>query len=145
MPPALQLEMANRLEEIPHAREKVSRWLAGQGAFAGADYLAGLAIEELVTNWIKYGHDDTREHRLALRLEFEDGELRLCVTDDGRPFNPLDRPAPDVTLSAEERPIGGLGLHLLRRFFDRMEYRRVDGVNRLTLAKRGPLDDRLPA
>lgn len=138
MIPALQLEMASRLEAIPPAREEVSRWLAQRGAFAGADFLAGLAIEELATNCLKYGYDDTAEHRIAVRVELDDRELRLCVEDDGRPFNPLDQPPPDVTLPAEVRPMGGLGLHLLRRLFDRIEYRRVGRRNRLILVKRGP-------
>lgn len=138
MKPVLQLEIASRLEEIPRAREVVSGWLATQGAFPGADYLAGLAIEELATNCIKYGYEDPRAHRIGLRVEFDDGELRVGVEDDGRPFNPLEQPAPDVTLAAEDRPIGGLGLHLLRRMFDRMEYHREDGLNRVRLVKRGP-------
>lgn len=138
MTPALQLEIDTRLEDIPRARDAASQWLAGQGAFAGAGYLAGLAIEELVTNCLKYGHDHPRGHCVAVRVEYVDGELRLRVEDDGRPFNPLDRPAPDLTLPAGERPLGGLGLHLLRRMFDRMEYRRVGGRNEVRLFKRDP-------
>lgn len=141
MPPVLQLEIESRLEAIPRARDEASRWLAGQGAFAGAGYLAGLAIEELATNCIKYGYDHPPGHRIGIRVEFADGELRLSVEDDGRPFNPLDRPAPDVTLPAEARPMGGLGLHLLRRLFDRLEYRRVGGRNQLRLVKRAPAAD----
>lgn len=138
MPPALQLEIASRVDEIPRAREEVSRWLAGQGAFDGVDFLAGLAIEELATNCVKYGYDDTAEHRIGIRVEWDGGELRVCVEDDGRPFNPLEQPEPDLTLPAEARPVGGLGLHLLRRLFDRIEYRREGDRNRVKLVKRGP-------
>ncbi len=137
MPPVLQLEMASRLEEIPRARDEVSRWLARNGAFEGAGFLAGLAIEELATNSLKYGYDDLAVHRIGIRLELAGAELRVQVEDDGRPFNPLEQPDPDLTLPAEARPVGGLGLHLLRGLFDRIEYRREGGLNRVTLVKRG--------
>jgi hypothetical protein len=55
------------------------------------------------------------------------------VTDDGRPFNPLELTPPDTNLPVEDRPIGGLGIHLLRKLSDRMEYARIEGKNRLTL------------
>jgi len=60
----------------------------------------------------------------------------LTVTDDGHPFNPLEAPEPDTTLPVEERPIGGLGIYLLRKMFDRMDYTRTDGKNRVTLRKK---------
>jgi serine/threonine-protein kinase RsbW len=59
----------------------------------------------------------------------------VTVTDDGHPFNPLDLPEPDTSLPMEDRPIGGLGIHLLRKMSDRMEYERRDGKNQVTLRK----------
>ena len=57
----------------------------------------------------------------------------VVVTDDGKPFNPLESPEPDTSLPVEERPIGGLGIYLLRKMFDQMDYARTDGKNRVTL------------
>ena len=132
----LKLMVKNSFAEIPTANEAVSRWMADRDVPPAIDYLANLAIEELVTNCVKYGYNDTREHLIAIELQVVNNEMMLTVTDDGRPFNPLELAPPDTTLPAENRPIGGLGIHLLRQLSDRMEYARVEDKNRLTLWKR---------
>jgi anti-sigma regulatory factor (Ser/Thr protein kinase) len=131
----LTLRIKNAFAEIPAANEIASRWLAGHHAPPAADHFASLTIEELVTNCIKYGYDDSAEHTIEVELKLSAGELVLTVTDDGHPFNPLELPEPDTSLPMEERPIGGLGIHLLRKISDRMDYARTEGRNRLTLHK----------
>jgi|SRR5215467_6262344 len=121
--------------EIPSASETISTWLKERNAPADVQYFANLAIEEFVTNCIKYGYQDDREHVIEIRLQLSESELTLTVVDDGRPFNPLDAPAPDTQLAVEERPIGGLGIYLVRRLSDHMEYLRTDGKNRTTVHK----------
>ena len=132
----LTLHVKNSATEIPVATAAVARWLADQHAPPAADYFASLAIEELVTNCIKYGYDDDRDHRIEIELKYAPAELTITVTDDGHRFNPLDRPEPDVNLPVEDRPIGGLGIHLLRKMADRIDYAREDSHNRLTLHKK---------
>jgi anti-sigma regulatory factor (Ser/Thr protein kinase) len=131
----LTLRVKSAFAEIPAANEAASRWLADRNAPPAADYLANLAIEELVTNCIKYGYDDSAEHIIEIELELSGGELILTVTDDGHPFNPLELPEPNTSASVQDLPIGGLGIHLLRRMSDRMDYVRTDARNRLTLRK----------
>jgi anti-sigma regulatory factor (Ser/Thr protein kinase) len=131
----LTLRVNNAFAEIPAVNEAASRWLADRNVPPAADYLANLAIEELVTNCIKYAYDDAKQHVIEIGLKLSGGELVLTVTDDGRPFNPLEVPEPDTSLPVEDLPIGGLGIHLLRRMSDRMEYARVDRKNQLTLRK----------
>ncbi len=131
----LTLRVKNVFTEIPAANEAASRWLEDHNAPPAADYLANLAIEEFVTNCIKYGYQDSAEHVIEVELRLSNGELVLIVTDDGNPFNPLESPEPDTTLPIEERPIGGLGIYLLRKMFDRMEYTRTEGKNKVTLRK----------
>lgn len=99
-------------------------------------FLVSLAIEEIVTNCIKYGYDDSDAHTIEISLSLSDGLLTMVVTDDGHPFNPLEAPPPDLSLAIEDRPIGGLGIHLLRELSDEVSYDRRDGMNRLTLTKR---------
>ena len=60
----------------------------------------------------------------------------LTVTDDGHPFNPLEAPEPKTDLPIEDRPIGGLGIHLLRELSDGMTYERRNGRNQVTIVKR---------
>jgi anti-sigma regulatory factor (Ser/Thr protein kinase) len=131
----LNLRVKNAVTEIPAANEAASRWLADNHAPPAADYLANLAIEEFVTNCIKYGYNDSAEHIIEIELKLNSDELVLIVTDDGNPFNPLESPDPDTSLPVEERPVGGLGIFLLRKMFDRMDYAREDGKNRVTLRK----------
>jgi anti-sigma regulatory factor (Ser/Thr protein kinase) len=131
----LVLQVKSAFAEIPAANEAASRWLADRQAPSAADYLANLAIEEMVTNCIKYGYDDSAEHIIEIELKLAGGEMVLTVTDDGHPFNPLAAPEPDTSLPVGDRAIGGLGIHLLRKMSDRVDYARTDGKNRITLRK----------
>jgi len=131
----LTLRIKSTFTEIPAASEAASRWLAARNVPLAADYLANLTIEELVTNCIKYGYDDSAEHIIIFEMKLVAGELVLTVTDDGRPFNPLELPEPDISQAMADRPIGGLGIHLLRKMSDRIDYTRTEGKNRLTLRK----------
>ena len=131
----LTLRIKSTFAEIPAASEAASRWLADHNAPPAADYFANLTIEELVTNCIKYGYDDSEEHVIEVELKLSAGELVVTVTDDGHPFNPLELPEPDTSVPMEDRLSGGLGIHLLRRMANRMDYARSDGKNRLTLRK----------
>ena len=131
----LRLRIKNTFEAIPAANGDVSKWLESRKAPEGPSYLATLAIEELVTNCIKYGYDDKREHEIEISLSIAKGKLRLTVTDDGHEFNPLAIAEPDTSSPVEDRPIGGLGIHLLRKLADEMLYERRDGLNRVTIVK----------
>jgi serine/threonine-protein kinase RsbW len=70
-----------------------------------------------------------------VRLSAEPGEIKAEVEDDGEPFNPLEAPEPDTEKSLEERTIGGLGIHLVRKLMDRLEYKREGERNLLTVRK----------
>ncbi len=133
---SLRLQVPSAVEAIRPATEQAEAWLAEHHVSFEAMYLASLAIEELVTNCIKYGYSDTDEHTVEIVFSVVDGVLTIDVTDDGNPFNPLEAPGPDFSVAAEQRPIGGLGLHLLRELSDEQRYERRDGANRLTLTKR---------
>jgi anti-sigma regulatory factor (Ser/Thr protein kinase) len=95
-----------------------------------------LALVECVTNIISHGYEDASEHWVLIRFQSAPGEARVEVEDDGRAFNPLTVPAVDTNAPLESRPIGGLGVHLIRRCMDDVQYRRENGRNILTLIKR---------
>jgi len=95
-----------------------------------------LALEEHLTNIIHYAYADEGDHRIVVRFHFHAPELCLEVTDDGRPFNPLEYPAPDLTIPIDQRPIGGLGIHMIRKSLDQVEYRRAHDRNILVMRKR---------
>ena len=95
-----------------------------------------VAVEELFVNIAHYaytpGHGDME---LSVTVTDDPQEAVIELRDTGIPFDPLDRVDPDVTLSAEERNIGGLGIYLVKQSMDRMAYRRENGENILTIRR----------
>jgi len=136
MPETFNLRVVNTVEAIPPASEAAEAWLAERQVAPNVVFLVTLAIEELVTNCIKYGYDDADAHTIDIELSVDASKLTMVVADDGHPFNPLAATPPDLSLAIEDRPIGGLGIHMLRELTDEMTYERRDGANRVTLIKR---------
>jgi anti-sigma regulatory factor (Ser/Thr protein kinase) len=95
-----------------------------------------LALEEIVTNVIEHGYDDKGEHYIIIRCSVQDGQVLAEVEDDGQPFNPLKYPDPDVSKPLENRPLGGLGIYLIRNVMDALDYTYQGGKNRIKLKKR---------
>lgn len=91
-----------------------------------------LVLDELVTNIISYAYQDTFEHEIELRLkEAAPHHLEICIIDDGKPFDPLLTLDPDLTVSLENRKIGGLGIHFARKFAESLSYQREENLNKL--------------
>lgn len=101
-------------------------------------YRVTLVIEELVVNIINHGHDGG-VHDIEIAMASEPDALTVEIIDDGRPFDPLsDAPEPDLDSLLEDRPVGGLGIHLVRTMMDEVHYRREQDRNHTTLiARRG--------
>ena len=95
-----------------------------------------LALEELGLNIINYGHDGG-VHEIQFTMTLEGETITIEISDDGRPFDPLsEAPVPDVTAALDDRPVGGLGVHLVRTMMDDMRYQRVSGRNHITMVTR---------
>lgn len=120
--------------------EKLEGFTAEFAAKAGLSdkelFALQIIVEELVTNVIDYGGVPSGEHAVRVELSAADGELVICLVDRGKEYNPLLREDPDVTLPAEKRPIGGLGVHFCKKLTDAQEYERRDGCNVLTFRKK---------
>jgi serine phosphatase RsbU (regulator of sigma subunit)/anti-sigma regulatory factor (Ser/Thr protein kinase) len=95
-----------------------------------------VALDEALSNVVRHGFADRRPHEITVALTVETDELRVAIEDDGRSFNPLTAPRPDLDSPLEERRVGGLGVHLIRELMNRVHYERVSGRNRLTMVKR---------
>jgi serine/threonine-protein kinase RsbW len=92
-----------------------------------------LLIDELVTNVSTHAYPQDRPGDVTVTYAVPaPGELSVEVADRGAEFNPLQSNPPDLTLSLEERPIGGLGIHLVKTLAKSLSYRREQGWNRLT-------------
>lgn len=128
-PAVLEADIANNLAAYAVFASQAVSFHEQNALPAHLCYAADLALEELVTNILKYGYDDGDEHLIHIRLAYDGAELCLCICDDGHPFDPTRTPEPDLTLPVEQRPIGGLGISLVRKNFDSFFYRRENGRN----------------
>jgi len=133
MSATLTVSICNNYGELARLSEKANEFLTAAAVPETAGYAANLAIEEMVTNIIKYGYDDQAVHTIHVRLACEGGVLHVGIEDDGRAFNPLHAPAPDTTKPLGDRTIGGLGIFLVRQLAQSMDYRREHGLNRLDI------------
>lgn len=95
-----------------------------------------LAIEEAVVNVMSYAYPAGTKGDVDIDAEADDEQLKFVISDSGTPFDPTQKGEVDTTLSAEDRGIGGLGIHLIRQIMDTINYERVDGKNVLTLRKK---------
>ena len=94
-----------------------------------------LGLDELFTNIISYGFGDESEHQIKFSLAKDSETLFVQVEDDGIPFNPLDVVDPEVSQDLDSMDIGGLGIHLVKKMVDDIDYQRVEGKNKLILKK----------
>ena len=94
-----------------------------------------LVLEEAVTNVIMYAYPKEEHEYIHLTAKEQEGKLIFILTDSGKAFDPTQAPDADITLSADDRQIGGLGIFLIRKIMNEVKYERIDGKNVLTLEK----------
>ena len=94
-----------------------------------------LVLEEAVTNVILYAYPKEEHEYIHLTAKEQDGKLIFILTDSGKAFDPTQAPDADITLSADDRQIGGLGIFLIRKIMNEVKYERIEGKNVLTLEK----------
>lgn len=97
-----------------------------------------LALEEIFVNIASYAYTTgvgTCRIDLQIDYENENGTMQLLLCDKGMPFNPLEKEDPDVTLSAEDREIGGLGIYMVKKSMDQVSYEFNNGENQLKIVK----------
>ena len=135
-PALLEITLGNRAAELQRLAMEVEHFAQSHRIPEPDVHALSLALDEVVTNTISYGYDDQEAHEIRVGVTLANGRLSAEVEDDGRPFNPLTAPPPDLTSNVEERPVGGLGVHLLRSLMEQVEYRRESGKNHLIMSKR---------
>ena len=96
-----------------------------------------VAVEELFVNIAHYAYEDVVGNAVIyLNPSEDDSQIEITFEDEGTPYNPLEKEDPNVKLSAEERQIGGLGIYMVKKSMDGMEYEFKNGKNRLTIRKK---------
>jgi len=122
--------MRNDIQQIPTLAE----WIDSLNIPMELNMPVNLALEEAVSNVMLYAYPDG--HGFVF-VEFAQtpASIIFTITDSGIPFDPTQKPEADISLSAEQREIGGLGIHLVRKLMDEIRYERIDNKNILTLVK----------
>jgi anti-sigma regulatory factor (Ser/Thr protein kinase) len=132
----LSLRIVNDLAELSRVAESVEEFCANQAIPAACAFKLNVALEELLTNTISYGYGDEGRHEIAIDIAREGEMIVTELSDDGRAFDPLNAPPPDLDSTIEDRRIGGLGVHLVKTMMDDVTYAYRDGRNHVTLRKK---------
>ena len=134
--PDIVFKINSDFDDLPAAADAATQFLESNSASAAVIFAANLAIEEIVTNTIKYGYDDTRKHEIIVRLEVTEKMLNIEICDDGKEFDPFNQAEPDLSLRSDGPRIGGLGVFFVRKMLDTCAYDRRDGRNIVKLSKK---------
>lgn len=129
------LHIKNKLEELKKLNgflEKTAETYHLEGAML---MQFKLALEEAVTNVILYAYPGENDQDIDIQLTYENGALVTQITDSGIAFNPIEKADPDLSLSAEERPVGGLGIFLAKQLMTEVKYNRSGDKNILIMKK----------
>ena len=135
MPTRLSIVLANKPSEIGRLVELVEGFTQQHQVPPDAAYAMTLALDEMAANSIRHAYADGGDRPVWVELELTEAALQASVTDEGPPFDPLTADAPDLDLPIEDRPIGGLGIHIVRTMMDVVEYERAGTRNIVTMRK----------
>ncbi|MHC1707218.1 MAG: ATP-binding protein [Bacteroidales bacterium] len=129
----------NSISELENIAQALENYFDQNNLSPTSLFEVNLAIEEVFTNIVFYAFPDKDEHQISILLEKEGNLLTIKIEDSGVPFNPLFKAEPDFEKPLSEREIGGLGIHLIKKMMDNVEYSRTHHKNILTLYKNLPV------
>ena len=131
------IEIINKLDEMDNIAAFIEDVGESIGMSPSLVMSLNLALEEAIANVVMYAYpNEEGKHKNILNAVFENGELVFTLIDSGVPFDPTKAPEADITLSAQDRPIGGLGIFLIRKIMNEISYQRVNNENHLIMKKR---------
>ena len=130
------LILHNDIQQIPQLAEFVETIADEKQLGQSLAMNLNLALEEAVTNVILYAYPKGADGLVDVEAILKEHSLQFIITDSGVPFDPTAAPEADVTLPADERPIGGLGIYLVRQLMDELRYQRIDDKNVLSMTKK---------
>ncbi len=128
--------LPNDTKETPRLAAFVEEVCEACGFSSAVTAQVTLAIEEAVVNVMEYAYPPGTYGDVTIDARMNDVRLKIIIIDHGTPFDPTVQANVDTTLSAQERPIGGLGIHIIRQVMDSINYERMENLNVLTLRKK---------
>lgn len=132
---SIRITLKNKLSEIQKLKDVLVKFAKENKLPSENVHDLVLAIEEILCNIISYGYDDNNAHRIDVEIYIRDNTFIAKVKDDGKPFNPLEQPGLNINQPLEERPIGGMGISLVRKLMSDLEYKRDLTTNILVMKK----------
>ena len=129
------IKITNRLEEVPQMMASIEDICTEEGIDEMTILGINLALEEAVVNVVNYAYPEGTVGDIEMEVNADAKAITFILRDHGKPFDPTAAKEVDITLSVEERQIGGLGIHLIRNYMDEVKYDYCDGQNVLTLVK----------
>ena len=134
---ANEINVKASLENLQEVIAFVDGFVEELGASMKAQMQIDVAVEEIFVNIASYAYaPDTGDAVISVETDTEKKQVLITFKDSGVPYNPLEKEDPDVTLSAEERGIGGLGIFMVKKSMDDMRYEYKDGQNIVTIMKK---------
>jgi anti-sigma regulatory factor (Ser/Thr protein kinase) len=133
---SVELRLRNELSEIGVVRDTLDSLGSEFGMPMRALMQLQVALDEVVSNVVKYSWQDGEKHEFVVRITVHSGGVDLEIFDDGQAFDPSSAPAPSVPPDGQRPRPGGLGIHMVKKLVDRMSYERIDGRNHTTLSKK---------
>ena len=130
------LILHNDIQQIPQLAEFIETIADEIKLDQGLAMSLNLALEEAVTNVILYAYPEGSDGLVDIEAIMSKDKLKFIISDSGQAFDPTAAPEADVTLGVEDRPIGGLGIYLVRKIMDSVSYERTEGKNVLSLTKK---------
>ena len=128
--------LPNDTKEVPRLNDFVDEVCQTVGFDEMVTMQVKVAVEEAVVNVMKYAYPTGQHGDVTIEASSNDVRLKFTIIDSGKPFDPTVQAEVDTTLSANERNIGGLGIHIMRQNMDSINYERMDNLNVLTLRKK---------
>ena len=131
----LSVSILNKHSEIQKIREEFE-------SFAKENQMANdirrntqIALDEIISNTIEYGYEKYSDDKIKVNFLIDQTNLVIEIIDNAKIYNILERNDPDISKSIEEKPIGGLGVHLVKSLMNEVKYDCINGKNHLTLIK----------
>ncbi len=132
---ATSLSVSATAQGVRQATGAFDAFSAAHGVALPVAQAMQVALDELLSNTVRSGFSSGQAGHIEVRFEISEGALDVLIVDDGIPFDPLACADPDTQAVLEARPVGGLGIYLVKQLMDSVNYERRDGANRLRLKK----------
>ena len=129
-----ELTLEAKTENLPQVLAFLDKLLEEKNCSMNTVFELDIAVEELFVNVAHYAYSPETGD-VTIQISYEDGIVSITLIDRGIPYNPWEKKDPDITLSLEEREIGGLGIFMVKNSMDEVDYAYLDGKNIVTIKK----------